>query len=109
LQIATDHEERWMIARIWRGWAAVESADEIATHLREGVLARYAAAPGNISASLLLRPQAGGVELMTFSLWESEELAPTEVEEGHRLLVARQSIPDRWELFGTPEAIARAA
>jgi hypothetical protein len=98
-----------MTARLWRGWAAADSADEIATDLRDGVLAGYAAAPGNISASLLMRPQAGGVELMTFSLWESAELVPTQVDENHRLLVARQSIADCWELVGTPEAIARAA
>lgn len=98
-----------MIARIWRGWAATACADEVASHLRDVPLARYASAPGNISAELLLRPLAGGVELMTFSLWESADAVPTGVEEDHRLLVARQTIPDCWEMSGRTEAIARAA
>ena len=98
-----------MTARIWRGWAAADRADEIAAHLQGGPLARYASAPGNVSASLLLRPLAGGVELMTFSLWESADVVPAQVEESHRLLVARQSIADCWEVGDTAEAVARAA
>lgn len=98
-----------MIARIWRGWASTASADEVAAHLRAVPLAHYACAPGNVSAELLLRPLAGGVELMTFSVWESPDAVPTVVEEDHRLLVARQTIPDRWEMSGRTEAIARAA
>jgi heme-degrading monooxygenase HmoA len=98
-----------MIARIWRGWAATACADEVAAHLRDVPLARYASAPGNISAELLLRPLAGGVELMTFSLWESADAVPTGVEEDHRLLVARQTIPDCWEMSAGTAAIARAA
>jgi hypothetical protein len=102
-------EEVPMTARTWRGWAAADNADEIAAHLRGGPLARYAAAPGNVSASLLLRPVAGGIELMTFSVWESTDVVPRLVEEDHRLLVARQTIADCWEVDDTAEAIARAA
>jgi heme-degrading monooxygenase HmoA len=98
-----------MIARIWRGWAAADSVDEIAADLHEGALARYTSAPGNVSAHLLRRPVAGGVELMTFSLWESSEAVPQGVEEDHPLLVARETMADCWEITATPEAVAQAA
>lgn len=98
-----------MIARIWRGWAAADSADEIAAHLRHGTLARYASAPGNVSAQLLQRSLAGGVELMTISLWESRANVPTGVEENHGLLVGRQTIADCWEIAGEAEVVSRAA
>ena len=98
-----------MVARIWRGWAAADTADEIAVYLRDGPLARFASAAGNVTAYMLTRPIAGGIELMTFSLWESAELVPTGAEEDHRLLVARQTIPACWEVSGGATAIARAA
>jgi hypothetical protein len=109
LQIETDREESRMIARMWRGWTATDDADEVAAHLRQGALARYAAAPGNVSTYVLRRSVAGGVELMTLSVWEEAAALPTRVEEDHRLLVARQTVPACWELVGEPEAIARAA
>lgn len=98
-----------MIARIWRGWAAADCADEIAAHLRGGTLARYASAPGNVSGYVLQRPLAGGVELMTLSVWESRGNVPPGVEENHRLLVGRQTIADCWEVAGEAEAVTRAA
>jgi antibiotic biosynthesis monooxygenase len=98
-----------MVARTWRGWTAAESADEVAASLRDGALARYAAAPGCIAAQVLCRPIAGGVEVMTLSLWESADALPTEVEERHRLLVARQTVPACWDIVGEPTAIAAAA
>jgi hypothetical protein len=98
-----------MIARMWRGWTAADSADEVAADLRNGALARYAAAPGNVSASVLSRPIAGGIELMTLSLWETADTVPDGVPEEHRLLVARQTVPVLWDVAGAAEAMARAA
>jgi hypothetical protein len=98
-----------VIARIWRGWAAADCADEIAAHLRDGTLARYASAPGNVSSHLLQRPLAGGVELMTLSLWESRANVPPGVDEEHRLLLGRQTIADCWEVGGEAEVVTRAA
>jgi hypothetical protein len=98
-----------MIARLWRGWTAVDNAEEVAAHLRDGVVARYSAAPGNVSASVLRRPVGGGVELMTLSVWESDDAVPRAVDETHRLLVAAETMPACWELVGTPTAMARAA
>ncbi len=98
-----------MIARLWRGWTAVESADEVAAHLRDVTLAAYAARAGNVSVSVLSRPVAGGVEVMTLSTWESEAALPSGVEESHRLLIARETIPAYWQVAEAPIAIAQAA
>ena len=98
-----------MVARLWRGWTAVDSADEVAAHLRDGVVARYVASPGNVSACVLRRPSAGGIELMTLSVWNSDDVVPRRVDEAHRLLVAAETIPSCWELVAAPTAVARAA
>jgi hypothetical protein len=98
-----------MIARMWRGWTAVDSADRVAADLRDGIVARYAATRGNVSVEILRRPIAGGVELMVLSVWESPETAPTVVDEHHPLLVARETVPAFWELVRTPHAVAAAA
>jgi heme-degrading monooxygenase HmoA len=98
-----------MIARIWHGWTSADSAEEVAAHLRDVTVARYEAIPGNVSAYMLRRPSAGGVELMTLSLWESTDALPPGVDETHRMLVARQTIPSCWEVVGTREVVAEAA
>jgi hypothetical protein len=98
-----------VIARVWRGWAAADAAEEIAAHLREGPLARYAELPGNVAAFVLQRALAGGVELVTVSLWETPDAVPVEAVERHPLLVARQTIADCFEVVGHPQAAARAA
>jgi hypothetical protein len=109
LRIATDLRETTMIARMWRGWTAVDSADRVVADLREGVVTRYRAAAGNVSAEILRRPVAGGVELMVISLWESAAAAPARVEENHRLLVARETVPALWELLAAPQPVVAAA
>jgi hypothetical protein len=98
-----------MIARMWRGWAGADDADEIASHLREVALARYSATPGHVSTSVLVRPLAGGVELATLTVWASGDAVPADVAEDHPLLVARQTIADLWEVAAAPQAVARAA
>ena len=52
-----------MTARLWRGWTVADGADEVVAYLHEGPLARFSAAPGNVSAEVLVRPLAGGVEV----------------------------------------------
>ena len=98
-----------MVARTWRGWTASESAEEVATALRDGALARYGGTPGCIATQVFCRPIADGVEVMTLSLWESAEALPATVEEQHRLLVARQTVPACWQVVGEQSAIAQAA
>jgi hypothetical protein len=99
-----------MTARLWRGWTAADGADEVVAYLREGPLARFSVAPGNISAEVLVRPLAGGVEILTLTVWEAAEFVPADVEERHELLVARQTLADRWEIpYPAAAAVARAA
>ena len=98
-----------MVTRIWRGWAAKDSAEEIALSLRAGALARLEAMPGNVSAQVLQRPLNGGVELMTVSVWDSPAAVPDGVVEDHRLLVARETLANCWELVEAPRAVAQAA
>ena len=99
-----------MTARLWRGWTAADGADEVVAYLREGPLARFSVAPGNISAEVLVRPLAGGVEILTLTLWETAEFVPADVEERHELLVARQTLADSWEIpHPAGAAVARAA
>jgi hypothetical protein len=98
-----------MVVRMWRGWAAADSAAEIAAELRAGALARFASAPGNVSAELLERPLAGGVELLTLTVWDAAGDVPDGVEEAHRLLVARETVASCWTLTGAARVVARAA
>jgi hypothetical protein len=98
-----------MVARTWRGWTAADSAGEVAAHLRDSVVTRFGAAAGCIAAEVLCRPIAGGVEVMTLSLWESAEALPPGVEERHPLLVARQTVPACWDVVGETPAAVRAA
>ncbi len=98
-----------MVARMWRGWAGTDDADEIASHLRSIAAARYEPVHGHVSTSVLVRPLNGGVEVVTFTVWESSDVVPRGVEEDHPLLVARQTIADVWEIASTPQTVARAA
>jgi hypothetical protein len=98
-----------VITRIWRGWASVETADTIAADLRDGVVAAFAAARGNLSAEVLVRPLAGGIELLTVSTWDSPEAVPASVDERHELLVARQTVADCFEVAAVPARVAHAA
>jgi hypothetical protein len=98
-----------MIARLWRGWTTDDFADEVAGHLADVTLARYAAAPGNRSAQFFRRPAAGGVELLTITVWDTEADVPADAAEQHRLLVAGQTIPTSWELVEPPARGVRAA
>jgi heme-degrading monooxygenase HmoA len=102
-------EETEMTARMWRGWAAADTADEVVADLRGGALARLAASPGHVSTEVLVRPVAGGVEILTLTLWKSADAVPAGVEEEHELLVARQTVAACWEVAAAPRAIAQAA
>ena len=98
-----------MVARMWKGWAGARDAEEIAAHLRDVALARYEREPACVSTTVLTRPLAGGVELVSLTVWSSEAAVPVGVAEEHPLLVARQTVPDVWEVAEAPRAVARAA
>ena len=98
-----------MVARMWKGWAGAQDADEVAAHLRELARTRYEAEAGCVSTTVLMRPLAGGVELLSLTVWASEASVPAGVSEEHPLLVARQTVPDVWDVADAPQAVARAA
>jgi hypothetical protein len=80
-----------MVARIWRGWTAADTADAYAAHL--GSIAE------DLGALVLRRRLADGVEFMSLTVWESRDaLDQAGCPEDHHLLVGRQSIPADWEV-----------
>ena len=62
-----------MIARTWRGATRLEDAEEYAEYIRGTGLKKYRETPGNRGAWLLWRPAGDRAEVLTFSLWESED------------------------------------
>jgi len=62
-----------MIARTWRGATRLEDAEEYAEYIRGTGLKEYRETPGNRGAWLLWRPAGDHAEVLTFSLWESED------------------------------------
>jgi heme-degrading monooxygenase HmoA len=60
-----------MISRHWRGLANPAHADEYVRHLRSETLPKLATIPGFISASILRRNMAQGVEFLVVTNWES--------------------------------------
>ena len=52
---------------------------------------------------------AGGVELLTLSVWRSPADVPEGVDEAHGLLVARETVASSWRVVEAPRAVARAA
>jgi|SRR5438105_15735399 len=60
-----------MIARIWRGSAKPENADAYARHATETVFPSLARIAGHRGAYLLTRRDAGRVEFLAMTLWES--------------------------------------
>jgi len=98
-----------MVARMWKGWVGAQDANEVAGHLREVARTCYEVEPGCVSSTVLVRPLAGGVELLSLTVWTSEASVPAGVAEEHPLLVARQTVPDVWDVADAPQAVARAA
>jgi heme-degrading monooxygenase HmoA len=62
-----------MIARIWRGWTKRSDAGAYAEYTRRVGLAAYRATPGNRGAWILQRDVGDRTEILTLSLWESED------------------------------------
>jgi heme-degrading monooxygenase HmoA len=60
-----------MIARIWRGIALKENADDYLAYLQETALRDYAKTPGNCGVTTLRRDQGEHCEIMLISLWDS--------------------------------------
>lgn len=62
-----------MIARVWRGWTAVEDADAYAEYVVETGMRESRSTPGNRGTFVLRREHGGRVEFTTITLWESRD------------------------------------
>lgn len=62
-----------MIARHWRGLAKAAFADAYVEHLRSETFPAIAKLSGFVSASILRRPVAQGVEFLVVTQWASLE------------------------------------
>jgi heme-degrading monooxygenase HmoA len=62
-----------MISRNWRGVARVEEADAYIRHLQNETYPQLSSIAGFVSASILRRPTAKGVEFMVVTTWQSME------------------------------------
>jgi heme-degrading monooxygenase HmoA len=62
-----------VIARIWRGWTAIEDADEYAAYVQTTGVAAYRATRGNRGARILRRDEDGRAEFLVLSFWDSRD------------------------------------
>ena len=60
-----------MISRHWRGTARPEEADNYIRHLQQETFPQLARIEGFVSASILRREVARGVEFLIVTVWES--------------------------------------
>ncbi|HEV8369394.1 MAG TPA: antibiotic biosynthesis monooxygenase [Pyrinomonadaceae bacterium] len=60
-----------MLSRNWRGVARVEEADNYVRHLQNETFPLLSRIAGFVSASILRRPMAKGVEFVIVTRWES--------------------------------------
>ncbi len=60
-----------MIARIWHGWTKPENADAYGQLLKKRILPGIHRVKGYQGAHLLRRENAGEVEFITITMWES--------------------------------------
>jgi len=60
-----------MIARMWRGFAFPEKADDYVKHLQASVLPELRQIEGFQGVTLMRRDSPQGVEFMVLTLWES--------------------------------------
>ena len=91
-----------VVAREWRGRVAPANADEYHQYLLGGV-AKIRTTPGSLGVEVMRRNEAGAVEYVVISYWESREAikayAGQDIEKPHHL--AR----DREFLLGLPTRV----
>ena len=79
---------RTVVAREWRGRVASARADEYHRYLLEG-LTKLRSTPGNLGVEAMRREEAGAVEFVVISYWESrkaiEAYAGRDIEKPHHL------------------------
>jgi heme-degrading monooxygenase HmoA len=62
-----------MISRHWRGVVKTEESDDYISHLLKNTFPQLAHIPGFVSASILRRSTARGVEFVILTTWHSME------------------------------------
>ena len=62
-----------MISRHWRGVARAAEADTYVRHLQHDTFPQLSRIPGFVSASILRRTAAAGVEFLVVTTWQSME------------------------------------
>ena len=62
-----------MIARMWRGAVRRDDADAYAEYIANTGMAAYRSTPGNQGAWMLRRDVGDRSEIVTFSLWDSQD------------------------------------
>jgi heme-degrading monooxygenase HmoA len=60
-----------MIARIWRGLVKTEEAEDYIRHLQNDTVPQLSRIPGFVSASILRKHSARGVEFIVLTTWQS--------------------------------------
>lgn len=79
---------RTVVAREWRGRVASARADEYYRYLSGGV-AKIRSVPGSLGVQVMRRDEAGAVEFVVISYWESrkaiEAYAGQDIEKPHHL------------------------
>jgi len=60
-----------MISRVWRGLAKSADADHYVRHLQDDTFPKLGRIPGFVSASILRRPVAAGIEFVVETTWRS--------------------------------------
>jgi heme-degrading monooxygenase HmoA len=79
---------RTVVAREWRGRVAPARADEYYQYLRQGVT-KIRSIPGSLGVEVMRRDEAGAVEYVVISYWESrkaiEAYAGPDIEKPHHL------------------------
>lgn len=79
---------RTVVAREWRGRVAPPRADEYYQYLLPGVM-KIRSTPGSLGAQVMRRDEAGAVEFIVISYWESrkaiEAFAGQDIEKPHHL------------------------
>ena len=60
-----------MISRHWRGVARASEAEHYVRHLQREIFPKFTRISGFVSASILRRPIAAGVEFVIVTTWQS--------------------------------------
>ena len=81
-----------MISRHWRGVARPAEADNYVRHLQHGTFPQVSRIPGFVSASILRRPTAAGVEFVIVTTWQSMDAVQQFAGEAADVAVVPQAV-----------------